>query len=77
MLNMYPYFDFAFYASGGVLDAIQTNLSEFQFYQESDFEDYLESMKQMRKMGGFGNVMNMLPSLGAMGGKGKMLIEIE
>ena len=42
MLNMYPYFDFAFYASGGVLDAIQTNLSEFQFYQESDFEDYLE-----------------------------------
>ena len=41
-LNTYPYFDFAFYASGGVLDAIQTNLSEFTFYTEEDFEDYLE-----------------------------------
>lgn len=40
-LNAYPYFDFAFIASGGVLDAIQTNLSEFRFDKEQDFEDYL------------------------------------
>ncbi|MGM9942347.1 MAG: DUF885 domain-containing protein [Bulleidia sp.] len=39
--NSYPYFDFAFVPTNGVVDIIQTNLSEFRFYTEEDFDDYL------------------------------------
>ncbi len=40
-LNSYPYFDFAFNNSSGVLDDLTSNFTEYQFYQKEDIDDYL------------------------------------
>lgn len=45
--NAYPYFDFAFVPTNGVVDVIQTNLSEFRFYTEEDFDDYLKVVEDV------------------------------
>lgn len=40
-LNKYPYFDFKFHYSSGVLDALTTTFTEFVFYNKEDIDDYL------------------------------------
>ncbi len=41
-LNSYPYFDWAFSSSTGVIDNLLTVFTEFVFYEKEDFDDYLE-----------------------------------
>lgn len=41
-LNSYPYFDWAFNSSTGVIDNLLTTFTEFVFYEKEDFDDYLE-----------------------------------
>ncbi len=41
-LNSYPYFDWAFNSSTGVIDNLLTVFTEFVFYEKEDFDDYLE-----------------------------------
>lgn len=40
-LNSYPYFDWAFNSSSGVIDNLLTTFTEFTFYEKEDFDDYL------------------------------------
>ncbi len=40
-LNSYPYFDWAFNSSTGVIDNLLTTFTEFPFYEKEDFDDYL------------------------------------
>lgn len=41
-LNSYPYFDWSFNSSTGVVDNLLTVFTEFVFYEKEDFDDYLE-----------------------------------
>lgn len=43
-LNKYPYFDFKFHASSGVLDTLTTTFTEFVFNSKEDIEDYLTAL---------------------------------
>lgn len=40
-LNKYPEFDFAFQAGNGIVDALNTNFTEFKFYTKENFDEYL------------------------------------
>lgn len=40
-LNEYPYFDFKFHASSGILDSLTTVFTEYVFKNQEDIEDYL------------------------------------
>lgn len=44
-LNKYPYFDWAFSNSEGVITNILTLLTEFSFYEAEDFNDYLTMLQ--------------------------------
>lgn len=46
-LNSYPYFDFLFNNSSGVLDSLISNFTEFQFYQKEDIDDYLTLLESV------------------------------
>ncbi len=46
-LNKYPLFDFYFAPGDGIIDALTTNLTEFIFYEKSDFEDYLDIVESV------------------------------
>lgn len=44
-LNEYPMLAFAFDPSNNIVDNLHTNLTEFVFYEEEDFDDYLTLLK--------------------------------
>jgi len=46
-LNKYPLFDFYFDPGEGIIDNLITNLTEFVFYEKSDFEDYLDIVESV------------------------------
>lgn len=46
-LNKYPYFDWAFSSSEGVIDNILTMLTEFTFYHAEDIDDYVTVLKSV------------------------------
>ncbi len=41
LLNQYPYFDWGFNPSNGVIDGLLTTCTEFVFYEKEDIDDYL------------------------------------
>lgn len=47
-LNSYPYFDWAFNSSTGVIDNLLTTFTEFVFYEKEDFDDYLEVLASVQ-----------------------------